>query len=328
MPRVRSRLAPSSSISASIINLTTGQFFGDTNRTIRLEGLTLTDTVYTHRFVDWHYHENAYFTFILQGGVLEGNRSGVYECPAGSLLYHNWQDPHYNRKNEDFTRGMQIELDKGWIETMLGDAAADGGAGGAGMTGRAGGAGMTGRAGATGGTGGAANGNGCCLPAGSLRLEHPAAKLLFYRIFRESLEPLADAELAIQSLLLEVFATGFGVIGARRSAIPPYWVSRLRELLHAEFREPRSLTEIASELDLHPVHLSRDFRKYFGSTMGEYIRQLRVGSSLSLLSDRGRSLTDIAYDCGFADQSHFIRCFKDSQGCSPTVYRRMLRGAC
>lgn len=49
--------------------LHTGEFVRQTNETLQVNGLTLTDTEYTHAYVDWHYHENAYFTFILQGGV-------------------------------------------------------------------------------------------------------------------------------------------------------------------------------------------------------------------------------------------------------------------
>ena len=46
-------------------HLQTGQFHGQTNRTIALEGITLTDTEYTLDKVDWHYHENAYFTYLM-----------------------------------------------------------------------------------------------------------------------------------------------------------------------------------------------------------------------------------------------------------------------
>jgi AraC family transcriptional regulator len=284
-----------------------------------MEGLTLTNTVYTHSFVDWHYHENAYFTFILQGGVIEGNRKEVYECMPGSLLYHNWQDPHYNQKPDIFTRGMQIELDQRWIDGMID---------GLGQIRR---------------TRNAANGAAAGLPAGSLRLQHPAMKLLFYRIFRESqyaktdvlkngAEDMSDPVLpvnhdslvavAIQQLLLEAFSLMSGDSG--RAAGTPSWVGRLREMLHAEYIQPRSLKELAAILDLHPVHLSRDFRKYFRCTLGEYIRSLRVERSLALLAELDLSLTEIAYSCGFADQSHFIRCFRISQGCSPAAYRKRL----
>jgi hypothetical protein len=45
--------------------LRTGQFFGQTDQTIVTDGLTITDTQYTVEYVDWHYHENPYFTFIV-----------------------------------------------------------------------------------------------------------------------------------------------------------------------------------------------------------------------------------------------------------------------
>src|SRR5687767_7046952 len=90
--------------------LRTGHFFGETNRRICLDGITLTDTEYTHERVDWHYHENAYFTFILQGKLIEGNKKESYSCSNGSLLFHSWQEPHYNIKPAGYTRGFHIEL--------------------------------------------------------------------------------------------------------------------------------------------------------------------------------------------------------------------------
>lgn len=98
-------------------SLHAGQFFGLTNTNIQLGGLTLTDTEYTHPYVDWHYHENAYFTFILCGEVVEGNQKEIYHCSAGSLLFHQWQEPHYNIKPNGFTRGFHVELRPDWFET-------------------------------------------------------------------------------------------------------------------------------------------------------------------------------------------------------------------
>ncbi len=54
--------------------LRNGEYFGKTNDIVTIEELTITDTEYTHPYVDWHYHENAYFTFLLQGNMIEGNK--------------------------------------------------------------------------------------------------------------------------------------------------------------------------------------------------------------------------------------------------------------
>lgn len=93
-------------------HLQTGQFYGQTNTIHNFEGITLTDTEYTHEKVDWHYHENAYFTFILQGNLIEGNKREIYKCSAGTLLFHNWHESHYNIKPKGFTRGFHVEIDK------------------------------------------------------------------------------------------------------------------------------------------------------------------------------------------------------------------------
>jgi AraC family transcriptional regulator len=62
--------------------------------------------------------------------------------------------------------------------------------------------------------------------------------------------------------------------------------------------------------------------------MGEYIRKLRVEKSFALLAGDDLSLTDIAFACGFADQSHFLRCFKQFGGSNPSAYRKLLLRAC
>jgi AraC family transcriptional regulator len=265
-------------------HLQTGQFHGQTNNTILLNGLTLTDTEYTHDKVDWHYHENAYFTFILQGNVIEGNKNEVYHCPAGSLLFHNWQDPHYNIKPGGFTRGFHIELQKQWLQHLnlsLDDL------------------------------------------TGSMNIQNPDLKLLLYKIFKETKINDETTPLSIQSLLLQVLEQML-----QNTEMPlkknPMWVTKIREILHETFSEKLTLTDLSNNLDIHPAHLSRDFPKYFQCSLGHYIRKLKIQKSLSLLPGKNISLSDITFECGFADQSHFNRCFKDLMGVTPFTYKKLL----
>ncbi len=44
------------------------------------------------------------------------------------------------------------------------------------------------------------------------------------------------------------------------------------------------------------------------------------------LDDPARSVTDIAYDVGFADLSNFVRSFRRAAGVSPRGFRRAARG--
>jgi AraC family transcriptional regulator len=92
--------------------LLSGHFFAETIRTIHLGGITLSDTfIEARERVNWHYHENAYFTLILQGEFIEGSKKKHYHCSAGSALFHSPQEPHYNIKLENNTKFFNVEFD-------------------------------------------------------------------------------------------------------------------------------------------------------------------------------------------------------------------------
>lgn len=264
--------------------LQTGQFHGQTNQTIGLGGIVLTDTEYTQDKVDWHYHENAYFTFILQGHVLEGNKKEMYHCGPGSLLFHHWQEAHYNIKPPGFTRGFHIELENGWFSQ---------------------------------------HGFHTAALQGSISISDPEAKLLLYRIFRETKIMDDVSALSVKSLLLQVLSQLLRE-QEKEPGSEPAWVSRLKELMHDEFDKSHGLEDLSKILGIHPVHLSRYFPRYFHCGLGEYTRKLRVARSLALLPDRRMSLTETAFECGFADQSHFTRCFKERMGMTPLAYKKLL----
>lgn len=266
-------------------HLQTGQFHGLTNNTIHLNGITLTDTEYTHDKVDWHYHENAYFTFILEGNVIEGNRKEIYNCSAGSLLFHNWQEAHYNIKPEGFTRGFHIELKNAWFKNFSYDIS---------------------------------------TLQGSINISNPDTKFLFYKIFKETKTCDDVSALSIQSLLLQVLAQLFRNDKVEQNR-KPVWADKIKEILHDEFCKNHSLEDLVKTLGIHPVHLSRYFPKYFHCGLGEYVRRLRVGKSLALMANKQLSLTEIALECGFTDQSHFNRCFKDIMGVTPFVYKKLMQ---
>ena len=264
--------------------LQSGEFHGQTNDILQMEGIILTDTEYTHDRVDWHYHENAYFTFILKGNVLEGNKKETYTCSAGTLLFHNWQDPHYNIKPEGYTRGFHVELQDSWFKHFSIDIAS---------------------------------------LQGSTSILNIDIKLLFYRIFKEAKQNDIFSELALQSELIQVFAEMFSKTKILTGKTP-VWVKKIRELLQENLNQNISLQYLSEYLDIHPVHLSRYFPRYFNCGLGEYMRKLRVERSLALLRDKNASLTEISYDCGFSDQSHFNRCFKEITGTTPLAYRRLM----
>ena len=145
------------------------------------------------------------------------------------------------------------------------------------------------------------------------------AKILFLKLQNELLENDSTSIPSIQSLLLELLSTPKN----KTFTNLPIWVLQLREILNDHWDKEISLLEIAQLLQVHPVTISKNFRKYFSCTLGEYRRSLKIERSIDLIKNSKESLSEIAYKCGFADQSHFIRNFKTKTGFLPKAFRKL-----
>jgi AraC-like DNA-binding protein len=77
---------------------------------------------------------------------------------------------------------------------------------------------------------------------------------------------------------------------------------------------------IAHRYNISSRYLRKLFLQYTGVTPKLYNKIHRFQHSLQLVSESQSSLTSIAYDCGYADQSHFIRDFKSFTGFPPSAY--------
>ncbi len=128
-------------------------------------------------------------------------------------------------------------------------------------------------------------------------------------------------ELTAQTLLLELFAVMLQRHTEERAALPAPGnenaaVKRATEYLTDNFQTNVSLEALAKVSYLSPFHLLRVFRKTVGLPPHEFVINLRVQHAKRLLL-QGRTLSDVAYESGFFDQSHFHRHFKRIMGIPP-----------
>jgi AraC family transcriptional regulator len=97
---------------------------------------------------------------------------------------------------------------------------------------------------------------------------------------------------------------------------------RSGDLLHARFAESLSLDQIASAVGIHADHLTHAFRRQYGCTVGDYLRQLRIEFACRQMTTSDMPLVEIALAAGFADQSHFTKTFKRLMGMTPGDFQR------
>ncbi|SET20997.1 helix-turn-helix domain-containing protein [Paenibacillus sp. NFR01] len=87
------------------------------------------------------------------------------------------------------------------------------------------------------------------------------------------------------------------------------------------YLEQVSLEEIAADSDISVRHLNRIFQAYYLTTPIAYLQRLRLERACTLLKQTNRSVTEIAYECGFSDSNYLARLFKKTYGMSPKSYR-------
>jgi AraC family transcriptional regulator len=94
------------------------------------------------------------------------------------------------------------------------------------------------------------------------------------------------------------------------------------EFMHDNLAQPVTLGEIAQAAGLSPFHFVRLFRAAVGQPPRHYLTGLRIEAACHLLERDGRSVTEVAYLCGFSSSAHLGAALRRSTGMSPTAYRR------
>ncbi len=161
---------------------------------------------------------------------------------------------------------------------------------------------------------------------------------IFVRLFRQPLREMENATLGIR----DVFGKSMDDLIARiveapnvqqRIALAEAFISRelSRPLLEKGYPTEAMLLlrkhggqvsteELSRKVFVGERQLQRAFREHFGVTPKTYGRLMRFNRAAALLKTSDRvNWSDLTYTCGYADQAHFIRDFREFSGANPTA---------
>jgi AraC-like DNA-binding protein len=100
-----------------------------------------------------------------------------------------------------------------------------------------------------------------------------------------------------------------------------------RALLASEADLRLPMRDVAACAGISVYHFSRVFRAVFGRSPNQYRLEARLRFARTALGLSSSSITEIAFDAGFASPSTFSRVFAGRVGSSPAAYRKRLRAA-
>jgi AraC family transcriptional regulator len=233
-----------------------------------------------------HYHDSAWVVFTLTGSFALTMRSAESLLTPRSLVYVPAGEAHSNVFGSQGAGVFVTAIDPAWIGDRLEVVSAE-------------------------------VENPRIAPAGLLTG-------LALKIYREFRSPDTLSDLIVEGAFLELLG-GWLRQDFHKDRGAPFWLRQVKGLLHDSFREPVSLNQVARAAGVHPSHVAREFRRAYGMTIGEYVRNLRVEFVAERLLCPGKdtvSLTDLALDAGFSSQAHMAAVFHRVMGMPPGQYRK------
>ncbi len=95
--------------------------------------------------------------------------------------------------------------------------------------------------------------------------------------------------------------------------------------INNNFKDHISLEEIADKVSMTVPAFCRYFKKATGKTFTKLVNEYRVVHATKLLSESQMTITDICFECGFNNFSHFNKLFNEFTGISASAYRNNLK---
>ncbi len=99
-------------------------------------------------------------------------------------------------------------------------------------------------------------------------------------------------------------------------------INTIYDFVKKEFKRQIPLSEIASLSNMTVPAFCRYFKKISNKTFTQFVNEFRIVYACKLLVEQPISITDICYEAGFNNFSHFNRQFKEATGQSPSAYRK------
>jgi AraC-like DNA-binding protein len=249
-----------------------------------INGLTLDVSDYSPNLrMKSHAHEPVAFSFVLQGGYDESlGREFSRTCKQGMLVFHPSDETHSVRFHNIATKIFRVSVNSAWLERFR-------------------------------------------YASFELKrpamFEHESITSFAKKMYVEFCVPDRFSEFAIEGLTLELLAATARSLSDKKENNTPRWLEEVREMLSENYSDETSLQTLAETAGVHPVYLARQFRKFYQTTVGDYVRQMRIEKASYQLSNTKQSISEIALATGFYDQSHFSNVFKRHTGMTPAEFR-------
>jgi len=137
---------------------------------------------------------------------------------------------------------------------------------------------------------------------------------------------LARAALTELLVVISRASAAYGGLPAHEHSSDDNPIAEALTILHREFRNPLTVTELADAVGLTANWFGERFKAATGMTVHDYLARLRIEAARTTLEEDDHDITSVALAVGYDDPSYFARIFRRHTGITPRAYRQRVRG--
>jgi two-component system response regulator YesN len=127
-----------------------------------------------------------------------------------------------------------------------------------------------------------------------------------------------DLKLLLQDHLSDLMKL---VADQQHPSLPNFMIDKVKRIINDKYGEAITLQSVADELSIHPVSLSKVFKKEMGQNFLDYLTEVRIEKAKNLLRNSNLKIYEIAEKIGYQEIQYFGKLFKKRVNMTPKEFR-------
>lgn len=246
---------------------------------------------HSHPFVEIFYLSSGECTAFINHNIYKFHKGDLVIVPAGEIHKTNYNGPGIHERivisfRDDITN---------WIKSVVGEELVDE-----------------------------------CMTAGVISIpekrrdyvEGILNKLLFENNGQDALSPGFVRVGMVELILFIIRCKKYEENVIKEIDVDNQMMQEIATYIYENYDKKIALDDMAKRFNLSRSYLSKKFKTTTGFGFKEYLVNVRIRNASRLLLETNKSITDIAFECGFNDSNYFGDAFRHIKGMSPNKYRK------
>lgn len=153
-------------------------------------------------------------------------------------------------------------------------------------------------------------------------VESLMAKLLFENDGPDVLSPAFIRTGIVELFLFIIRCQRYEHNAIKEIDVDNQLMQEIATYIYQNYDKKLTLVDMSEKFNISRSYLSKKFKVITGFGFKEYVINVRIKNACRLLLETNKSITDIAFECGFNDSNYFGDAFRHIKGVSPNKYRK------